>query len=927
VTQSPSLLPTEIDYLYHTSQQLVVASTPAEILEAVSGYARAKGAVTADLWYFDDFQPYWVELVANWSVAEAHRASIGICLDVRNRKLTQVSFANPTRPTFVRDVFDSDIAGVDTQLLATQYQLRALVTLPLYSSGRWIALINFNWKEVNEFNEQDERVYGALQQYAASAVATARLFKQSLDRAVELEIAKREIDILYQFSKQLLASSTPDEVLSAVSGYARDNGAVSGHLFYANETDQGWIELTAEWSLIERQIMEVGWRLPVPDRSLRDGWLSHPEQPTLIADVLTTQTVSDYNRAMLDRFGVRAFVALPLNSKGRWLGVIYFLWDSPHTFDARDERIFMALQSQASPVIDSIRLLEQTRRRAVELEQTNQEMNLLYRASEVINRASSYAEIVDAVAYFDLEADVVTLMLWEHLDWETAAYLDVVVVFDRLGNGVLQSGVRLPKEDFPIAKHMLGQRVWVFEDALTDPRMDSVTAESWAALNIRAFMGPALYVGSRWMGGITFHSSHPRHYSERELRLFAAIGDLVAAAVERVRLQQETIITNQEIELLYRVGESINVANSYQRLVEALLGILSEEILVGLYFWENWDYEKASYVDIAAGTGPLMEHIGQQIPRAALAYTEKLAHDAMMVIEDVETDPRLDPETVSRYLKRGLRAVISIRLYVHDRWIGALTFQSSTPRQFTVQERRLAAGVGEYVRGAVERIRLQQETEAARRAAEQFAAQAQQLAALEERTRLARELHDSVSQVLYSISLWGHSAHAYLKHDPSRIGESVNHILSLAEVGLSEMRTLIFELRPESLEEEGLISALAKQADSIRARHGIDVTTEFCAEPPLPLQVKSDIYRIAREALHNAIKHAQATHLTLCFCEIPSGYILEIRDNGYGFDTSQSFPGHLGLKSMRERAVSLNGTFQIESKVGAGTHITLTILS
>lgn len=949
----PILLPQEMDFLYQASQQLIIASTPSEILEAVSGYARAQGAIVGSLGYFENFQPEWLVIVAEWKLDAGTTTLIGERLRVTDRRLLQKSFAEPTTPLFVEDLLNSELVGPETLLLVEQFGIRAVAILPLYANSRWIANISFSWGEPHHFGDHDLRLFSALQQYAASAVATIRLFKQTLDRAVELEIAKREIEILFDFSSQLLVSATPQEVLEAVSGYVRDNGAASGHLFYVDELDSSWLELVAEWSLIESQVMGIGWQLSVPDRSLPERWLSHPEQPTLIADVMSSERANSASRALLARFGVRAFVALPLISKGRWIGVIYFLWDSPHEFDARDERILTALQRQTAPVIDSLRLLDQTRRRALELEQTNQELNLLYRASEVINKANSYAEIVEAVAYFDPEADVVTLMLWENLDWEAADFLEVVVVFDRTGTGVLQSGARLPKTDFPIARHMFGQRVWLFEDAHTDPRVDAVTAANWGQLNIRAFMGPALYIGERWLGGITFHSSRPRHYSQREIRLFAAIGDLVVAAVERVRLQQETEAArqqaealarinsdlleqtqrraaeleaaNQEIDLLYHIGQTINSANTYTELVHAMLGIISGAIMVGLYFWEGWDYERAAHVELVAGTGELAVLIGQKIPREALAYTGKLAHDSMIVIEDVARDDRLDAATVARYLDRGLQAVISIRLYVHGRWIGALTFQSSVPRSFSLQERRLVSGVGDYIRGAVERIRLQQETEAARQAAERFAAQAQQLAALEERNRLARELHDSVSQVLYSISLWGHSARAFIKSDPSRIGESVSYIISLAEVGLAEMRTLIFELRPESFEEEGLISALTKQADALRARHGIHITTEFCAEPPLALATKSDLYRIAREALHNAIKHAQPSHIQLSLVENASGYRLEIRDDGLGFDTGQSFPGHLGLKSMRERTTALNGTLSIESAVGAGTCITLTI--
>ncbi|MEP6984702.1 MAG: sensor histidine kinase, partial [Chloroflexota bacterium] len=150
---------------------------------------------------------------------------------------------------------------------------------------------------------------------------------------------------------------------------------------------------------------------------------------------------------------------------------------------------------------------------------------------------------------------------------------------------------------------------------------------------------------------------------------------------------------------------------------------------------------------------------------------------------------------------------------------------------------------------------------------------------------------------------------------------------SLAEAGMTEMRALIFELRPESIEQEGLVIALGKQASSVQARHAIHVMTEFCEEPALPIETKEGLYRIAREALHNAVKHAQATEVWLSFLHTSDGYALELVDNGNGFDVSKSFPGHLGLKSMRERTEALDGQLEIESTEGKGTRIMVKIPS
>ncbi len=200
------------------------------------------------------------------------------------------------------------------------------------------------------------------------------------------------------------------------------------------------------------------------------------------------------------------------------------------------------------------------------------------------------------------------------------------------------------------------------------------------------------------------------------------------------------------------------------------------------------------------------------------------------------------------------------------------------------------------------------------------------VAALEERQRLARELHDSVSQVLYGIALGAKTARTQLDRDPDKAAEPLDYVLSLAEAGLSEMRVLIFELRPESLQNEGLVAALTKQSDALRARYRLEVVIKFGGEPEIPIEQKEALYRIGQEALRNIAKHAKATRVTLSLCQKDGLTILEVQDNGRGFDPLAGFPGHLGLHSMRERVDAFGGSLVVESQPGAGTIIRAQLL-
>jgi signal transduction histidine kinase len=251
--------------------------------------------------------------------------------------------------------------------------------------------------------------------------------------------------------------------------------------------------------------------------------------------------------------------------------------------------------------------------------------------------------------------------------------------------------------------------------------------------------------------------------------------------------------------------------------------------------------------------------------------------------------------------------VYSLPLISRDRSVGAIFFCYLPDREPGEDERIFLEAVADQAAVAVENSRLFAETRGK--------------AALEERQRLARELHDSVSQALYGIALGAKTARKLLDQNPERVADPLEYVVSLAEAGLAEMRALIFELRPESLETEGLVAALEKQAAALRARHEIEVQAVLCEEPETSPEAKEALYRIAQEALHNTVKHARAGRVEISM-NCSSGWInLEVSDDGVGFDTRGEFPGHLGLRSMSERAERLDGSLEVESAPGSGTRI------
>jgi len=243
--------------------------------------------------------------------------------------------------------------------------------------------------------------------------------------------------------------------------------------------------------------------------------------------------------------------------------------------------------------------------------------------------------------------------------------------------------------------------------------------------------------------------------------------------------------------------------------------------------------------------------------------------------------------------------------------LGGYGVAYTTKHEFDADEQRLLLALAERAAVAIQNADL--------------FGKAQQAASLEERQRLARDLHDSVSQALYGIALGTRTARMRLGDDPHNAEEPLDYVASLAQAGLAEMRALIFELRPESLQEEGVVAAIEKQIASTTARYGLHIDAELGDEPECALDAKEALYRIAQEALHNIVKHAHAQRVEVQLESDADAVVLTVRDDGRGFDTSDQFPGHVGLHSMPQRAGKLGGSVTIESAPGRGTQVTARI--
>ena len=274
----------------------------------------------------------------------------------------------------------------------------------------------------------------------------------------------------------------------------------------------------------------------------------------------------------------------------------------------------------------------------------------------------------------------------------------------------------------------------------------------------------------------------------------------------------------------------------------------------------------------------------------------------------VLNDPALLEQAQVYQWPTDLSALLAVPLHVNGGVIGVLDVVNKDGG-FTEADVPVMSVFANQAAMAIEHARLQQ--------------QAEQLAVLGERQRLARELHDSVTQSLYSVTLYANAAALALAAGKQDVTASyLQELQETAQEGMRDMRLLIFQLHPPVLETEGLVAALQARLAAVEGRAGLQTEFHVEGERRLPIAIEGELYWIAQEALNNVRKHAAARHVTVELHFTAATISLAVLDDGIGFDP-QAVPaeGRGGLRTIAERTVRIGGRLTYASAPGEGTRV------
>jgi signal transduction histidine kinase len=221
----------------------------------------------------------------------------------------------------------------------------------------------------------------------------------------------------------------------------------------------------------------------------------------------------------------------------------------------------------------------------------------------------------------------------------------------------------------------------------------------------------------------------------------------------------------------------------------------------------------------------------------------------------------------------------------------------------------------------------QAELQSAHRQLQSYTAQAEELAVMEDRNRLARNLHDSVTQTIFSMRLTAEAANILLNQNPAKVGAELVKLQTLAKSALAEMRSLIFELRPTALTEMGLVPALRHLVMTLERQYDLKVDLRASGEPHLSELEAQRLFRISQEALNNIVKYARTDKANLAIRFDDDHVLLQVEDQGIGFDPEDlsTEEEHMGLYGMQERVDAMGGTLAIDSHLGQGTRVTVEV--
>ena len=793
------------------------------------------------------------------------------------------------QPLVIGDI--SAVPGM-AHMRVRQEGFRSAAGFPLVSRDKVLGVLLVITRDYCEFSQQDIELFTSIGRQIGVAVENARLFGQAERRMQELEA-------LYSADAELYRHLEMEQVLQALVDVAVDILQADKSSLMVWDARRERLVVSAAHGFRPETMAQMSF---APQEGIV-GRVATGEELLVVEDVHADPRVA---RRITEPEGIRSLMHVPIKLGDQVFGVFNVSYLSPHAFGSEEQRLFMALAQRAALVIENARLYAETRRRA-------DEVQTLFAVQQAITSRLDPGAVLQMIAD---EARRLTLTDQSAVYMLDGDQLEVSVVSGEVEPEML--GYRLPVEGSVAGLALETGKPFLIADVQDDPRVHAGIVERVKA---RSFVIVPLVSAAGPIGTITVANERSGALGPEDERVLAMLASGAVIALENARLYHEEQKGRREAERRRQVAEGLRdvlaIVNSNRSLDEILAYIVAQacrlmdtdagaiyrleegkELLRIEAAWGVFD-EYVEQVTIPIGQGAVGRAVLTRQPVTILDVSSALLDDAMT------RDPRRR-ELMSQLFGQ-YNAVLAVPLMVKDEPYGGIVLYYPASRKFSGEEIGLAVSFADQAAMAIENARLR--------------ARAEQAAVAAERSRLARDLHDAVTQTLFSASLIAEVLPRLWERNHDEGLRRLQELRELTRGALAEMRTLLLELRPSALVDAKLGDLLRQLGESITGRARVPVALELESECDMPSEVKVALYRIAQEALNNVAKHAGASQAWVRLHCRPEQIALSVRDDGQGFELAGISPDSLGLGIMRERAETIGAVLTVESEVGRGTEV------
>lgn len=626
--------------------------------------------------------------------------------------------------------------------------------------------------------------------------------------------------------------------------------------------------------------------------------LEDKRKPVIVSNASNDPRFTDWP----DMQAVKGWIGVPIFAGEEMIGFISLGSLQANHFQQVDADVLQVFANQVGRILERAWLHEQTHRQTEELEVLSKITNVL---GQIENEESIFPAIIQQIADF-YGASGGTFLFPEK--FETG-------LFVRFSQTPGLAGMAIPPgedvfwEVFQTGKSRLLTNV----PAYLRKHSEEHYIRLLEGCSIAGVI--PLKTQSEVMGILILLFDHESPYILNNLSLLDTVATVFGLFLQRAIVLDATEkrlqVRTRHLSALYNInqvaGETIDLSAMLEKLLDITLELMGSNS--GLIALVDENPDPVLRLVAQAQLPVELSQFLQDIPIQGF-WEELLYETKPLVVPNISEELRL-PASFRKIGSSKLNACILAPARVANRPLGLIGIFNESILEYSIEDITLFMNITDQIGSAIERARL--------------AGQARQAAVIRERQRLARELHDSVTQLLYSQVLFAGAGLRVLDQKKLElIRQHLERIDQGAQQALKEMRLLVYELRPAVYLQEGLIVALQHRLEAVEKRGGINAELNVKGEINIDEALEVALYRIAEEALNNTLKHSSANNVTINLQEHNNQLLLEIIDDGSGFDLEQVINlGGMGLQNIQDRAHALGGTAKILSDPGKGTRITI----